>query len=85
LWYYERAFFGPVGGRMTTPLSDLRPREWGIAAALSIMIFWIGLYPAPFLNMINPSVQKLAERLEQGSVTKAVHFERVGKGGEARP
>jgi NADH-quinone oxidoreductase subunit M len=85
LWYYERAFFGPVGGRMTTPLSDLRPREWGIAAALSIMIFWIGLYPAPFLNMINPSVQKLAERLEQGSVTKAVDFERVGKGGEARP
>jgi NADH:ubiquinone oxidoreductase subunit 4 (subunit M) len=48
-------------------LLDLRPREWGIAVALSAMIFWIGLYPAPFLNRINASIQKLTERLEQGS------------------
>jgi len=46
---------------------DLRPREWAIAVALSIMIFWIGLYPAPFLNRINGSVQALTERLERGS------------------
>ena len=50
------------------------------------MIFWIGLYPAPFLNMINGSVQKLTERLEQGSGVKAVRFERVGKdAGQVRP
>ena len=67
LWYYERAFFGPVGSRVVTPLLDLRPREWAIAVALSIMIFWIGLYPAPFLNRINGSVQALTERLERGS------------------
>jgi NADH-quinone oxidoreductase subunit M len=70
LWYYERAFFGPVGGRVMTPLSDLQPREWGIAVALTIMIFWIGLYPAPFLNRINASVQALTERLDRGSGMK---------------
>jgi len=78
LWYYERAFFGPVAARVTEPLHDLRPREWGIAVALCVMIFWIGLYPAPFLNMINGSVQKLTERVQQGSDVKAVG---VGSGG----
>src|SRR5207244_11636956 len=67
LWYYERAFFGPVGSRVVTPLLDLRPREWAIAVALSIMIFWIGLYPAPFLNRINGSVHALTGRFELGS------------------
>jgi NADH-quinone oxidoreductase subunit M len=67
LWYYERAFFGPVGRLPLKPLQDLRPREWGIAVALSVMVLWIGLYPAPFLNMINGSVQALAERVQQGS------------------
>src|SRR3989454_3790408 len=67
LWYYERAFFGPAAPGPQKPLRDLQPREWGIAAALSVMVLWIGLYPAPFLNMINGSVQKLVERVEQGS------------------
>ena len=72
LWYYERAFFGPAAPGLQKPLHDLYPREWGIAAALSVMVLWIGLYPAPFLNMINGSVQKLVERVEQGSVAKTV-------------
>jgi NADH-quinone oxidoreductase subunit M len=72
LWYYERAFFGPAAPGPQKPLHDLYPREWGIAAALSVMVLWIGLYPAPFLNMINGSVQKLVERVEQGSVAKTV-------------
>jgi NADH-quinone oxidoreductase subunit M len=72
LWYYERAFFGPAAASALKPLHDLQPREWGIAAALGVMILWIGLYPAPFLGMINGSVQALADRLEQGSIEKAV-------------
>ncbi|TLY21118.1 MAG: NADH-quinone oxidoreductase subunit M [Nitrospirae bacterium] len=75
LWFYERAFFGPSAPGPQAPLRDLQPREWGIAAALSVMVLWIGLYPAPFLDMINGSVQKLVERVEQGSVVKAVRVE----------
>jgi NADH-quinone oxidoreductase subunit M len=32
------------------------------------MILWIGLYPAPFLRMMNGSVQALVDRLERGTV-----------------
>jgi len=31
------------------------------------MIFWIGLYPAPFLRIMNGSVQALVQRLDHGS------------------
>jgi hypothetical protein len=36
--------------------------------SLSIMIFWIGIYPAPFLNMMNGSVEAIVQRLERGAV-----------------
>ena len=32
------------------------------------MILWIGLYPSPFLKMMNGSVQALVDRLERGTV-----------------
>jgi len=86
LWYYERAFFGPVAPSAQKPLQDLQPREWGIAVALSVMIFWIGLYPAPFLNMINGSVETLASRLDKGSSVKAVQADvRLPGSGNTRP
>lgn len=68
LWYYERAIFGPLKEGVPAVLRDLSAREWTIGVALSVMIFWIGIYPSPFLRMINGSVQAVVERLDQGSV-----------------
>jgi NADH-quinone oxidoreductase subunit M len=39
-----------------------------IAVSLSVMILWIGLYPAPFLRIMNGSVQALVDRLDHGTV-----------------
>jgi NADH-quinone oxidoreductase subunit M len=68
LWYYERAILGPVGKSVKDSLGDLHLRETIIALALSVMILWIGLYPAPFLRMMNGSVQALVDRLNHGTV-----------------
>ncbi len=65
LWYYERAMLGPLTKTLTHKLADLRPGELIIALSLSIMILWIGLYPSPFLRMMNGSVQALVERLDR--------------------
>ncbi len=67
LWFYERAIFGPLKDSLPAVIPDLNTREWAIGVALSVMIFWIGLYPSPFLRMINGSVQAVVERLEPGT------------------
>ena len=68
LWYYERAIFGPIGERVPQALKDLTQRESIIAVSLCVMIFWIGLYPSPFLRMVNGSLQAVVERLDRGSL-----------------
>jgi NADH-quinone oxidoreductase subunit M len=75
LWYYERAIFGPLGDKVPKVLHDLTQRESIIAVSLCVMIFWIGLYPSPFLNMINGSVQAVVDRLERGSVA-SIEFDK---------
>jgi NADH-quinone oxidoreductase subunit M len=68
LWYYERAILGPVGKAVRESIGDLQLRETVIALSLSVMILWIGLYPAPFLRMMNGSVQALVDRIDHGTV-----------------
>jgi NADH-quinone oxidoreductase subunit M len=81
LWYYERAMFGPLTKGATQAIADLNGRELIIAVSLCVMIFWIGLYPAPFLRIMNGSIQALVERLERGTVTAS---EKLGPRLEAR-
>lgn len=76
LWYYERAIFGPIGEHVPQVLKDLTQRETIIAVSLCVMIFWIGLYPSPFLRMVNGSVQAVMDRLDRGSIASiamAIH------------
>jgi NADH-quinone oxidoreductase subunit M len=54
---------GPLGAAVKGTMSDLQPRETIIAVSLSVMILWIGLYPSPFLRIMNGSVQALVDRL----------------------
>ena len=68
LWYYERAMFGPLSKTVKESIGDLHFREVVIALSLSVMILWIGLYPSPFLRMMNGSVQALVDRLDRGTV-----------------
>jgi NADH-quinone oxidoreductase subunit M len=69
LWYYERAMFGPLSPNFPRTIADLNAREMIIAVSLSVMIFWIGLYPSPFLRMMNGSIQALEDRLNREPAT----------------
>ena len=62
LWWSERAVFGAVP-QEAQPVSDLNARELAVALPLVALVFWIGLYPAPFLRVINPSISAITARL----------------------
>ena len=71
LWFYERAMFGPLSPNFPRTITDLNAREMIIAVSLCVMIFWIGLYPSPFLRMMNGSIQALESRLHRGTAANA--------------
>jgi NADH-quinone oxidoreductase subunit M len=72
LWFYERAIFGKVTKPENERLPDLNARELAVALPLVALIFWIGLYPSPFLHRINGSVEALHARLHPATATAGV-------------
>lgn len=64
LWLYRRIVFGKITNLDLKHLLDLDARETGIFISLAIVVFWIGLCPGSFTNIINPSVKRLTDKYE---------------------
>ncbi len=65
LWMYRRVAFGPVDHPENRSLIDLSMREKLIMLVMVVPIFWIGVYPDPFLRRIEPSVIELLRQVDQ--------------------
>jgi NADH-quinone oxidoreductase subunit M len=65
LWMYQRVFFGQVTNPVNQNLRDLNFREKFILVPLVLLIFWIGLYPKPFLSRMETSVTALIQTTEE--------------------
>jgi NADH-quinone oxidoreductase subunit M len=63
LWLYQRTMFGKIENPKNEKLPDLSLREFATFAPLLALAFWIGLYPAPFLNMVEPAVETVIARV----------------------
>jgi NADH-quinone oxidoreductase subunit M len=63
LYLYQRTMFGKVENPKNEHLKDLSLREFATFAPLMILAVWIGLYPSPFINRLNTSVQHVIARV----------------------
>jgi NADH-quinone oxidoreductase subunit M len=56
LWMYQRVAGGPVRDGVAG-MADIRPRELLAVSPLIAAIIFVGVYPQPVLNIINPAVR----------------------------
>jgi NADH-quinone oxidoreductase subunit M len=63
LYLYQRTMFGKVENPKNEGLADLGVREFATFAPLIVLAVWIGLYPSPFLDRLETSVQHVIARV----------------------
>lgn len=63
LQFFQKLFLGPVTKDENRVLRDINIREVVTLAVLLVFIFWIGLYPEPFFNLMGVSVDNLVDSL----------------------
>ncbi len=68
LWMYQRMFLGEVTNEKNKSLKDMDRREIAILVPILILIFWIGLYPKPFFDLMSPSVNQLVQTLQAAAL-----------------
>jgi NADH-quinone oxidoreductase subunit M len=61
LWMFQRVVFGPVTHEENRGLADLGPRERFVFAPLLLLIFWMGVAPQPFLDRMQPALDRALE------------------------
>lgn len=62
---FQRVMYGEVTNPKNTVLKDLSRREWAVLLPVLLLIFWIGLYPTPFLRTTEASVNALLKQVEE--------------------
>lgn len=82
LWFVKRFLFGVSKTIQAKPYKDLTFREIGILTPLVVFIFWIGLYPKPFLEILHTSSNVFLNSASMESVTerKQIQKDFLGSG-----
>jgi NADH-quinone oxidoreductase subunit M len=73
LWLYQRVFFTEVNEKVKQ-LKDLNMREILTLVPMLVLIFWIGVYPNTFLDIMHTSVGGLLEKLNAPSVASGIQL-----------
>jgi NADH-quinone oxidoreductase subunit M len=67
----QRVAWGGTHNPVHTGVTDLDLREIATLAPLLLFVFWIGLHPQPFIDVMHVSVQHLLDQAGQ-TATAAV-------------
>jgi NADH-quinone oxidoreductase subunit M len=63
LWLVKRVVFGAIGNKHVAQLHDLSSREFLMLGLLAIAVIAMGLYPAPFTDVMQTSVDDLLKHV----------------------
>ena len=87
LWLYQRTMFGKLDKDENRKLLDLNFREIMTLLPLTVLAFWIGLYPAPVFRILRAPVDRLVSQIEKRATypdTTVALFPQVGDEPEVR-
>ncbi len=68
LWLYQRTIFGKLDKDENRILKDLSFREIMTLLPLTVLAFWIGIYPKPFFEILEEPVTRLVHQIEGSHV-----------------
>jgi NADH-quinone oxidoreductase subunit M len=72
LWMFRRVFLGPLDRPENQRLEDVNLREICLLAPIVVLIFFMGVYPRPFLSRIKSSARLVIERVESQKLGEPV-------------
>jgi NADH-quinone oxidoreductase subunit M len=64
LWMFRRVIFGPLSRPENQRLEDIGMREIVMLVPILALIFFMGIYPQPFLSRMKPSVELIIQRID---------------------
>ena len=76
LWMYQRVFLGKLNSPANDGLTDIGMREKLILLPIIAMMFWIGVYSAPFLRRMDASIELIQQRIEDARVSEGSYHVR---------
>jgi len=62
LWLVKRVVFGPVVSPRVAAFKDLNSREYIVLGALAVAVLLVGVWPAPLLKVMQPTVHHLVSQ-----------------------
>ena len=63
LWLFQRMMFGPLDKPENKNISDMNRREMAYMAPLIFFMVWIGVYPKPFIRIIEPAALSIVQKV----------------------
>lgn len=63
LWLIKRVVFGDIANKHVAELQDVNAREFCMLALLAIAVLVLGIWPAPLVDVMNPTVENLVRHI----------------------
>ena len=68
LWMVKRTIFGAVANEGVASLNDLNFRETFVLAIIAVFVLGLGLWPAPLVDLMSPTVENLVAHITQSKL-----------------